>query len=292
MAFPDDLQYELDRFMQEQNSHGLKEFEWYSPFEMQVILYHPFSSMSPVRLNYMEERDYRRVPLLNQARYILEHIRQAGSVKLTDKGFLPTNLVKEIYSQGIMKDDIIERYKKNKVLREFDSYSIHMTRLLLEVTGLTKKRKGKLSLTKKGERLHQDDPGLLFHLLHAFTFSFNPGYFDGYGQSNIGRLGWAFTIILLAKYGRLERPGIFYAEKHFNAFPAMLREANQPYIRDQQTTAYCCYSLRTFEYFLQHLGIIQMKFDSIFDDQRMITTTDLLWKLFTVDIPATVKGRN
>jgi hypothetical protein len=141
MAFPDDLQYELDRFMQQQSSRGLKEFEWYSPSEMQIILYHPFSSVSPVQQNDMEEKDYRRVPLLHQARYILETIRQSGGVKLTDKGFLPTRLVKEIYSQGIMKDYIIEKYKKNKVLREFDSYTIHMTRLLLDVAGFTKKRK-------------------------------------------------------------------------------------------------------------------------------------------------------
>ncbi|MEO6132646.1 MAG: hypothetical protein ABIQ02_12420, partial [Saprospiraceae bacterium] len=213
-------------------------------------------------------------------------------VKMTAKGFLPMELVKDVYSQGLMKEYFIDKYKKNKTLRELDSYTVHLTRLLLEVAGLTKKRKGKLSLTKKGEELINDPHGLLIHLLGAISFRFNLGYFDGYGQNNIGRLGWAFTVILLSKYGRTERPEFFYAEKHFNAFPAMVNEAESHFSHDQQITAYRCYSLRTFEHFLQHLGVINLIFERYFDEVRFISATDLLWQMFKVDIPNMAKGRN
>ncbi|MDQ3018181.1 MAG: hypothetical protein M3R25_15825, partial [Bacteroidota bacterium] len=116
MPIFDDLQNELDRLMHDQNSHGLQEFEWYSPFEMQAILYSSFSPASPVQLRSMEEQDYQRVPLLNQARYMMEKIRQSGEVKLTDKGFLPTAVVKDIHSQGFIKEYFLDEYKKGKVI--------------------------------------------------------------------------------------------------------------------------------------------------------------------------------
>lgn len=292
MSSMDDFQQKLDWFMQEQNSRGLKEFEWYSPLEMQVMLYHPFSPISPVRLSFQAEEDYRRIPLLNQARYLMESIRQSGEVKLTANGFLPTSLVNDLYQQEFMKDYFVDKYKTNKTLKEGDSFSVHMTRILLDVAGLTKKRKGHLSLTKKGQDHYNDPSRLLFCLMYAISHSFDWAYFDGYGQNNIGQLGWAFSIVLLAQYGREERSDTFYAEKHFNAFPAMIQEIVPPYIRDQTYTAYRCYSVRMLQHFLQNLGIIEIHFNTIFDDQKMVTTTDLLWKLFEIGPPNKVKEMN
>nr|MDQ3017416.1 hypothetical protein [Bacteroidota bacterium] len=225
-------------------------------------------------------------------RYMMEKIRQSGEVKLTDKGFLPTAVVKDIHSQGFIKEYFLDEYKKGKVIREFDSYAVHMTRMLLEATGLIKKRKGKLSLTKKGEKLFSQPGLLLFHLLHTYCFSFNLAFFDGYGQNNIVRIGWAFTIILLSKYGRHERPNTFYAEKHFHAFPAMIHEVENTYKHDQQRIAYNCYSHRMIEHFMQHLGVIDIKYERYFDEVRNISATDLLWKLFQVQAPYAARRWN
>lgn len=292
MSSHDELQNELDRIMREQNSRGLEEFEWYSPLEMQTILYSPLSPSCPVQLKKMEEADYRQIPLLNQVRYLLDHIHQRGEVKLTAKGFLPTDLVNDLYHQGFMKEYLLDTYSKDKKLREFDSFPILMTRLLVEVAGLTKKRKGKLSLTKKGESIHSKPHELLSQFLEAISYTFNWAYFDVFGQNNIGRLGWAFSVILLSKYGQQERTSTFYAEKHFNAFPGMMEEVQEPSIRDQQTTAYHCYFYRTFDHFLQHIGVVNVKFEQYFDETRSITATDLLWIMFSVDTPNMAKGRN
>ena len=51
----------------------------------------------------MTEPDYKKVPLLNQIKYLAGLIDSQGELKMTSKGFLPVKVVADIYQQGFLK---------------------------------------------------------------------------------------------------------------------------------------------------------------------------------------------
>lgn len=273
-----DIQKQLDQIMDEQNKRSVPEFEGYSPLEMYQLLHFTFAKNSPIQLQKLAEADYKKIPLLNQVRYLMNLIEKSGEIKLTNKGYLPTKIVSEIYSQGFMKEDHIET-GISKLYKETDSMTINLTRNLMEFAGLTKKRKGKLSLTKIGQKLLQDDEELLRRILLTFTNKFNWAYYDGYGDNKIGQLGYGFSLILLSKYGEKKRLNIFYAEKYLKAFPNLL-DSLEPSYSTLERYSTNCYSIRTFDRFLDYFGLVNIeeqgkRLDSI----TYITKTDLYDKL-------------
>ena len=195
-----DLQKQLDQQMKAQNNRAIADFEGYSPLEMRQIMYDTFGAESPLQLKKATEADYRKVPLLNQVKYLCGLIEQSGELKLTAKGFLPTKIVADIYQQGFMKEMQFEK-GISKLYKETDSLTINLTRLLIEIAGLVKKRQGKLSLTKKGTQILADDQELLRLLLLTFATKFNWAYYDGYGENQIGQLGYGFSLILFDLLG-------------------------------------------------------------------------------------------
>jgi len=183
--------------MNQRNSQAYDEFEGYSPAEMQFVLYDTFGDNSPIQFQKLSEADYKSIPILNQVEYLLKLVDKAREVKLTKLGFLPTKVVSKIYDQGFIKD----RVGITKLYKETDASSINLTRLLIELSGLAKKRNGKLSLTKKSEKYLKNKFELLKLIFETFATKFNWAYYDGYGENRIVQLGFGFSIILLSKYG-------------------------------------------------------------------------------------------
>jgi hypothetical protein len=122
-----DLERALNKMMQEQNARGIPDFEGYSPNEMHFLLHEPFGKDSPIRMQTMKPEAYASVPMLNQIRYLVGQIRDQGEVKLTRRGFLPVKMVKELYSQGFLKDDHVESGIV-KLYKESDSLTINLPR--------------------------------------------------------------------------------------------------------------------------------------------------------------------
>ena len=150
------LQKHIDKIMNEQNNQGLPDFEGYSPIEMQYILYDTFGKNSPIELLSLTDSEYQKIPILKQIKYLLELVDKQGELKLTTKGFLPTKIVTDIYNQKFIQDEMIES-GISKLYKETDSKSINLTRILLELSGLVKKRNNKLSLTKKRSEEHTSE---------------------------------------------------------------------------------------------------------------------------------------
>lgn len=273
-----DLQKHIDKVMHEQNNRGIPDFEGYSPFEMHQILHFTFSLNSPIKLQKLNDSDYKRIPFYNQIKYLTDLIAKSGEMKLTNKGFLPTKIVSDIYAQGFIKDEHIES-GISKLYKETDSMSINLTRILIELAGLIKKRNGKLSLTKSAENILSDNFEFLHQIFITFATKFNWAYYDGYGENNIGQLGYGFSLILLSKYGHEKRKDSFYAEKYFKAFPQLL-ESIEPSYGTLESYSARCYSVRTFERFLDYFGLIIIdKEGKGFDSIKYITKTDIYDKL-------------
>lgn len=277
-----ELQKHLNQVMQEQNSRSMPSFEGYSPEEMHHILNFTFSSKSPVKLQKLSDADYRKIPILNQVKYLANRIHEQGEIKLTSKGFLPTKLVADIYHQGFLKDWDIEN-GITKLYKESETMSVNITHILIDLSGITKKRNGKISLTKTGEKIIGDNYKLLKTILETFTTKFNWAYYDGFGDNQIGQLGFGFTLILLSKYGKKKRPDAFYAEKYFKAYPN-LKETIHPSYDTVDNVSKRCYSLRTFDRFLDYFGVIDIEQTGHrFNDEKYITKTALFDKLIKVE---------
>ncbi len=274
----DELQKHFERVIFEQNNQGLSDFEGYSPAEMRFILYDTFGDNSPIQIRELAGSDYKRIPILNQIKYLLHLVDNQGELKLTNKGYLLTKIVSEIYSQGFIKEEHIES-GISKLYKETDSITINLTRILIEISGLVKKRNNKLSLTKKGKSIIGNDFKLLSLIFRILGNKFNWAYYDGYGQNSIGQVGFGFTLILLGKYGAEKRIDKFYSDKYFKAFPDSIDEITDSYFDTNQVQAEKCYSLRTFDRFLDYFGLVKIESkDRIFAD-KYVTKTELFDKL-------------
>lgn len=276
-----DIQKHIDQVMNEQNNRSIPEFEGYSPFEMHHILHFTLEVNSPIKLQKLAESDYNKSPMFNLIKYFLDLIKNSGEIKLTAKGFLPTKVVQDIYNQGFLEEYIFSS-GISKLYKESDSVTVNLTRLLAELAGLTKKRNGKLSLTKTGEGISSNNQKLFELIFKTMTQKFNWGYYDYYEEKEIGQFGYGFSLLLLSKYGNEKHLGSFYAEKYMNAFPQFL-ESITPTYGTVREYAGNCYSLRTFERFLNSFGLVEIeKQRNILDRKNYITKTELFDKLIKV----------
>ena len=280
----EELQRHLDKIMREQNRRAIPEFEGYSPAEMQDILDNSFEENGIIRLKKPKGLAYQSVPVLNLVKYLSGLILKAGEMKLTLKGFLPVKIVADMYSQGFYKEYYIES-GLTKLYKEQDSISIHHAKVLLLVSGLTKKRNNKLSITKKAEKIISNDYLLLKLLFKKFTEKFNWAYADGYGENSIGQLGYGYSLILVEKYGKKERNDRFYAEKYFNAYPALLNNLPDPGYSTIEEYAKNCYSIRTFERFLKYFGLIKIKNERRWDTDLFIAKSDFFNQIIDIQPP-------
>jgi len=281
---PEDLQKHLERIVHEQNNRPRPEFDGYSSSEMHAILHFTFEEISPISFQKLDAADHRKIPILNQIKYLANMIKEAGEIKLTKLGFLPTDLVADIYAQGFIKDGYVER-RKVKQLKEGDVTSITLSRILLTISGLVKKRSNKLSLTKQGLETIQNDGDLVQLIMKTYGLKFNWAYFDGYGENGIGQIRFGFSLILLSRYGHEWQRDRFYAQKYFRAFPDLLNVPDSLY-GDSIVECEDCYSYRFFENFMTYFGLVDINSEGEFLRKNLsVIKTDLFDKLIKVEWP-------
>lgn len=276
-----DLQKHIDQVMNEQNNREIPEFEGYSPFEMHHILHFTFEPNSPINLQNLADSDCLKCPMFNLVKYFLDLVKSKGEIKLTAKGFLPTKIVQDIYNQGFL-----EEYQFSsgisKLYKESDSLTVNLTRLLSELAGLTKKRNGKISLTKTGEKIASDNQKLFDLIFKTMTQKFSWAYYDHYENEQIGQFGFGFSLILLSKYGAEKQLDNFYSEKYIKAFPQFLESINPTYGTIEEYAGNC-YSVRTFERFMHFFGLVKIeKEGKMLDRMKFIIKTELFDKLIKV----------
>jgi len=122
----------------------------------------------------------------------LNILKDRQPLKLTPKGNLPRNFCRDLHDSGI-KDEELPVMSSHPINVELDSMYIHVLNLFTRMLGLTRKRQGKISLTRKAlERLQKQNTGDFFReVFSAYTKEFNWAYSDGYPESWIIQAGWA-----------------------------------------------------------------------------------------------------
>lgn len=280
----EELNRKIGEFFRAQNNTPRADFEGYSPLEMRKILHFTFDNDSPLQFSQLTAQEYAQIPVLRQIKRLTEIISQMGQIKLTAAGYLPIKIVQKLYPLGV-PDDMIEN-GISKLGKEVDCTPVHLARILAETAGIIKKRKGILTLTTTGTKIITDDSKLFDSIFKGFCQKFNWHYFDHYSDDpqsgTIGQLGFGFSLILLSKYGNVERSDKYYADKYFKAFPAMLENVQPTYATVED---YCsnCYCLRTFERFLYHFGLVEIKKGKRFNgEETYVKKTPLFDKLVSL----------
>ena len=103
---------------------------------------------------------------------------------------------------------------------------------------------------------------------------------DYYGENAIGQLGFGFSLILIHKYGYQKRNDKFYNEKYFNAFPMLLESISYPTYTTKERYAGHCYSLRTFDRFLNFFGGVNIEQERGMDTEKFIVKGDVFDRMF------------
>jgi len=251
----EDLRKELEKRIKAHNEDITEDFEGLSPVEMHALHYDFPSKQSPLTLNTLPDKKLEQCPLLMQVRFLIDLMKGENTLQLTKTGALNTKLVKDLYALGYLKSEWIENGRQ-KLYKESDAPTVSITRILLELSSLTKKRHGKLSLTKRGEKLVNDNNAILKELISVLFKKFNWGYFDGFESDNIGAVNPAYSLYLLKKYGEEKRNTDFYADRYFKAFPMLFTDGKNPYR---------CYAVRTFERYFRYLGLLKIQERKILD---------------------------
>jgi len=198
------------------------------------------------------DNDISDIPLIKQIRFFINQVDRSKGIKLTKAGNLPPLIIKELYQQEILKDYAID-HGITKLSKETDCNVIVLTRILCELSGLIKKRNGILTATKKADDIVGSNK-LLPLIFSMFTEKFSWAFFDGYQNDSIGQFGWGYSLALISQHGDISRNSKYYAEKYFEAYPHLLTLKSYDGAIDAN---YSCYSVRTFDRFLEYFGFTE-----------------------------------
>ncbi len=265
----DEAQGFVDGFIQQRNQQLDDDFHGLSPDQMHRLLHFAFDSPELFVFSGSIAADT-QAPVLTLARYMVEAIDEKG-LKLTAKGNLPQKLCKEAandFRQDLSSDDILHYTKVNK---EEDFFDLHVTRVLFEVSGLLRKSKGRLFLTKKCRQLLANGGvvGLYPLLLQNYCRKFNWSYRDGFVEYPFIQQSWLFSVYLLTLYGGDWKPFSFYESCYLQAFPALLDMVDpKPYTTAEDEVSRC-YGWRTLNNFLNYFGLANL--EKLASDKKWVT---------------------
>lgn len=263
------LPHDLEATILLQNNSPIDDFLGLSPNQMHHLIYDAFSDNSPVQFrNDIDDTTLDRIPLFRIVEEYLKIIQRDKQIKLTPLGALPRKVLVELYDKQLLPDRFIES-GITKLMREENCISIWSARLAAELAGFVRKTSGKLTLTKTATKLLDTNNRLqMFKLFfRAYTGKFNWGYHDNYPEVNHLQFAWAFSVILLNKYGDKPETVDFYATKFLKAFPHILPQFESDYASPEQQFS-DCYCFRTFEKFFLWFGFMTV------DKKRMLLNTD------------------
>lgn len=161
----------LERTTEGYNRAPQRDLGGLSPEQMARLIYDDWSGEGAVRLNRalpFEEISHART--LHNVRSLLEGLGEQGSVRATPKGNLNRAFVREMAARLAMSEEDREVYRSGR-LNEEDLWPLHTARVLCDLAGLIKRRKGAYSLTRRGANLTSTDrAGELFALLFLTHF--------------------------------------------------------------------------------------------------------------------------
>lgn len=270
-----------------QNNSPMSDFGGLSPIAMYHLLYNPLGDKSPVQFrDNIDDETLDQIPLFRIAEEYLKIVQRDKQIKLTPLGALPRKVVIELYDKKFLTEDHIEQ-GIIKLWREEDSIAIRCARLIAGFAGFVKKANGKITLTKAGAKLLETNNRLQIfkQFFKTFTDKFLWSFNDGYIEEPVGQLGWAFSVIMLDKFGDQPRTASFYADKYLKAFPKFITFFYHDYTTVERQFL-GCYAVRTFDRFFLWFGLVTVDKKKAYPDldNDEFKRTDLVKSIFKIDV--------
>lgn len=278
-----ELEEKLSSIVADANSRPIAELDNLSPNDAHHLLYDTFGEESSVGFKaHIPEAVLLQIPFLNLFRAYLKELEKVNELKLTTRGNLPKKLSIYLYDLGFLKEEFIEAgiMKMNK---EGDSMALQNMKIIGLLSGITKKRNNKISLTKKGKQLveNNDFSSILKEIFITNIVQFNLGYHDGYPEQTQIQQTFGYTLYLLLRYGKVKRSLSFYSKKCLLAFPFLLDDFGYDR-RSNKDEFIDCYALRIYERFLMYYGLVDFKIkrDYLNPPKCELKTTDIFDQVF------------
>ena len=268
------------------NNTPVDDFLGLSPTEIHHLLYDTFGDKSPVQFrDDIDDKTLDQIPLFRIVEDYLKIIQRNKHIKLTPLGAIPKKVMVELYDKRFLLDEHIES-GITKLWKEDDCLAIRSARLTAEIAGLVKKVSGKLTLTKTASKLLETNNRLqIFRkIFQTFTDKFLWSYNDAYPEQPIGQLGWAYTLIMLDKFGDQSQTIDFYADKYLRAFPKFITFFKPDYSTPERQF-FRCYGVRTFDRFFLWFGFVTVDKQKVFIDldTDKFKRTDLVNRIFKIE---------
>ena len=206
--------------------------------------------------------ELKNIPLLAGVNTLLKSIDAKG-LKLTQKGFLPTNMVKSIVEVASTTAD--ERFLKYRTrFYEEEHFSASLTRTVAEVLKLTRVQKGKLLLTKKGSEFLTFERHQQYIVLFNIMLGMNLGYFDGHQEAICVDNSSLILLQLLRDKNRDFRSVDVYTALLLESYPVLDDDIDTLELldygeKDQLDIFVSIAELRLFERFFLQLGVVDME---------------------------------
>lgn len=111
-------------------------------------------------------------------------------------------------------------------------------------------------MTDLGSRPLTDNKLLFETIFKGYCTKYNWTYLDSYEDDDKGVIGqaiFAYSLLLVSKYGGVKRRQSFYAERYFKVTNL---ELNPDYNNSDEIFKFACYTLRTFDHFLYAFGLV------------------------------------
>jgi hypothetical protein len=243
------------------NNAPLDDFCGFSPTEMHRLIYEPYSETSPIRVRTdISDKTMDAVPFFKLTEEFLKILQRKSQITLTATGALPREILHELYGHRFITEDVIEAGYV-KLRKEEESVVLRSMHINTGLTGLIRRVKRKLSLTRRGnEFLRVENRRELFRkILETYTEKFNWAYNDRYTEYPAGQTGWAFCVYLLCRFGDTSRSAHFYAEKYLLAFPVATRYFIEFAGDSPEKWFEHCFCTRTLERFFEWFGFVNVE---------------------------------
>lgn len=253
--------------------------------EIRSLVRNPFSSDSPVKLKQsIEDSVLDQIPLFRVLEDFLHIIQREKKVKLTPLGALPKKVLVELYSKKFLLDELIES-GITKLNREHDCNFISTANHSARVAGLVRKTNGQLVLTKLALKLieNRSRSELFATFFRAFVEKFNWCYNDLYPDVPIGQDGWAFSLMMVNKFGSEQLSSSFYADLYESILPGVVTYFEDD-VFDALRSYHRCYEVRTFSRFMVWFGFVHTSSTGIkyFLELKNFLKTDLINRVFDI----------
>ena len=282
----DELNKLMAEYQHKMNSNPITDFDGLSSEQMTVLLHAPFTSDGVLQFSKDMEDYLDQVPIFKLSELLISKIRDDGTLKLTVKGNLPVRVCELLYNQNLIKWEYMDFVKR--ITEEEIPYIWPLKQYLLH-NGIIKKRNNTLSLTKHGEKLTKASKAVRFNsLLTYFTSRFHWGnFYDIHDDGKYGNLGWAYSLVLLSKYGTTPNSGEFYSLKLIRAFEKELWDIHQKNTTSKVSEEHhSAYSVRFFKCFANWFGLVNIEqkkdYRISLSSRLIITKSSLFDHLFEV----------